>query len=230
VTSRRGVRDTVYLSCNNPTSITASSQPDDGTGVAQVANSGTIYFDGLMRTIPPYQYLKNGVTIMIDFIRWQEENRDISCYLTSTWCLMIPALVGRKYIVQAWDHEGAVLYSVPRGWDRATMVMPKKFQVPQDATNLPPPGCHYAPSQPSSAPFPQQFIRHQDSINREWRHFKVVNPELTKYETPVGLTHIGKPWRVKANWFLCLKTFTGVPDINIYLRMFARSGSSMDPI
>ena len=142
---------------------------------------------------------------------------------------MIPALVGRKYIVQAWDHEGAVLYSDPRGWDRATMVMHKKFQVPQDATNLPPPGCHYAPSQPSSAPFPQQFIRHQDSLNREWRHFKVGNPELTKHETPVGLTHVGKPGRAQANWFLRLKTFTGVPDMNIYFRMFARSGSSMDP-
>ena len=127
MSSRRGVRDTVYLSCNDPISITASSRPDDGTGVAQVANSGTIYLDGLMRTIPPYQYLKKGVTIMIDFIRWQEENLHISCYLTSTWCLMIPALVGRKYIVQAWDHEGAVLYSDPRGWDRATMVMPNKF-------------------------------------------------------------------------------------------------------
>ena len=183
-----------------------------------------------MLSIPAYKYLTGkGVTIIIDFISWQEHHPHHSCYITPTWCLLIPAFVERQYIVQAWDHEGTVLYHAPRGWDRATAVMPKKFQVPHDAIALPPPGCHYAPREPSSAPFPPRFIRHQDSLNKDWRDFKVQNPEVTKHETPVGLLHVGKPGRVKTNWFLSAQTLTGVADMKIYLSMFARSGSNVDP-
>ena len=89
-----------------------------------------------------------------------------------------------------------------------------------------PPGCHYAPNEPSPAPFPFPFVRHQDYLNKELRVFRVENPEITKHETPVGLTHIGKPGRVKANWFLSAETFNGAPDNDIYFKMFARHGSN----
>ena len=79
-----------------------------------------------MLSISAYKYIAKGVTIMIDFISWQENHPHLSCYVTPTWCLLIPALVELQYIVQAWDHEGTVLYHAPRGWDRATAVMPKK--------------------------------------------------------------------------------------------------------
>ena len=139
-----------------------------------------------MRAIPAYKYIQIGVTIQIDFISWQLDHPGLSCYVTPTWCLLIPVLIEKKYIVQAWDEEGMVLYHEPRGWDRATAIMPKKFQVPHDAISLPPPECHYAPSEPSPAPFPSRFIRHQDSLNKEWRVFKIENPDITKHETPVG--------------------------------------------
>ena len=99
----------IYCSCNDPTSVTASSRPDNGSGVTHATNSGTVYLQGLMRSIPAYKYLDKGITIMIDFISWQEDHPHLSCYVTPTWCLLIPALVGIKYIVQAWDHEGTVL-------------------------------------------------------------------------------------------------------------------------
>ena len=62
-----------------------------------------------MRPIPAYKYLEKGVTIQFDFISWQEDHPNLSCYLTPTWCLMVPVLVETKYIVQAWNHEGSVL-------------------------------------------------------------------------------------------------------------------------
>ena len=132
--------------------------------------------------------------------------------------------------MQACDHAGIVLFHEPRGWDRSISLMPRKFQVPPtDAASLLSPGCHYAPNEPSPAPFPFPFVRHQDSLNKEWRVFIFENHEITKHEIPVGLTHIGKLGRVKANWFLIAETLNGAPDKNIYFRMFARSGSNMDP-
>ena len=155
----------VYCSCNDPTSV--SSRPNDGSGATSVANSATIHLEGLMRPIPAYKYLEKCVTIQFNFISWQEDHPNQSCYVTPTWCLLIPGLVEKKYIVQAWDHEGSVLFQNPKGWDRSISLMPRKFQVPPaDATSLPPPGCHYAPNEPSPAPFPSPFIRHQDSLNK----------------------------------------------------------------
>ena len=72
--------------------------------------------------------------------------------------------------------------------------MPQTFQVPPaGATELLPPGCHYAPTGPSQATVPFPFVCHQDTLNKEWRVFRVENPRITKHETPVGLTHIGTP-------------------------------------
>ena len=89
---------------------------------------------------------------------------------------MIPVLVENKYIVQAWNHEGSVLYQNPKGWDRSISLMPQQIQVPPaDATELLPPGCHYAPTGPSPAPFPFPFVRHQDYLNKEWRVFRIEN-------------------------------------------------------
>ena len=170
----------VYCSRNDPTSV--SSRPNDGRGATSVANSATIHLEGLMRPIPAYKYLEKCVTIQFDFISWQEDHPNQSCYVTPTWCLLIIGLVEKKYIVQAWNHEGIVLFNEPRGWDRSIASMPRKFQVPPtDAASLPPPGCHYVPNEPSPAPFPSPFIRHQDSLNKEWRVFKVEHPEITKH-------------------------------------------------
>ena len=54
-----------------------------------------------MLSIPAYKYLAKGVTIMIDFISWQENHPHLSCYVTPTWRPLIPALVELQYIVQA---------------------------------------------------------------------------------------------------------------------------------
>ena len=84
----------VYCSCNDPTSV--SSRPNDGSGATSVSASATIYLEGLMRPIPAYKYFEKGVTIQFDFISWQEDHPNLSCYLTHTWCLMIPVLVDKK--------------------------------------------------------------------------------------------------------------------------------------
>ena len=89
----RGTRDMVYCSCNDPTSV--SSRPNDGSGATSVANSATIHLEGLMRPIPAYKYLERCVTIQFDFITWQEDHPNQSCYVTPTWCLLIPGLVGK---------------------------------------------------------------------------------------------------------------------------------------
>ena len=81
----------IYCSRNDPTAV--SSRPNDNSGVTSVANSGTIYLEGLMRAIPAYKYLQNGVTIQFDFISWQQDHPHLSCYVTPTWCLLIPALI-----------------------------------------------------------------------------------------------------------------------------------------
>ena len=86
----------IYCWCNDPTTV--SSRPTDNGGVTSVANSGTIYLEGLMRSIPAYKYLQTGVTIQFDFISWQLDHPGLSCYVTPTWCLLIPALIKNKYI------------------------------------------------------------------------------------------------------------------------------------
>ena len=62
-------------------------------------------------------------------------------------------------------------------------------EPPREFVTLPPLGCHRAPPGPSQATLPSPFIRHQDSLNKELHVFAVENAEITKHETPVGLTH-----------------------------------------
>ena len=93
---------------------------------------------------------------------------------------MMPSLVEKKYIIQVWNHEGIMLYHDPKRWDRSIAVMAQKYQEPpRDATTLPPPGCHRVPPGPSKVTFPFPFVRHQDSLNREWRVFAIENVEIT---------------------------------------------------
>ena len=71
---------------------------------------------------------------------------------------------------------------IPRDGNGSISVMPQKIQVPPaGATELLPPGCHYAPIGPSQASVPSPFVRHQDSLNKELRVFRFENLEITKH-------------------------------------------------
>ena len=143
-----------------------SSRPTDRGGATSVSASVTIYLENLMRPKPPYTYFDKGCTIQFDFISWQEQHRHLSCFLTPTWCLMIPSLVENKYIIQVLNHQGTILYNNPKRWDRSIAVMVQKYpEPPRELVTLPPPGCHRAPPGPSQPTFPFPFVRHQDSLN-----------------------------------------------------------------
>ena len=119
-----------------------------------------------MRTIPAYKYLVEGCTIQFDFIRWQEDHRHIACFITAANCLMIPALVEKRYIIQIWDHNGTVIYHDKNGWDRSIEVMRLKYpEPPLDATSLPAPGFAADPSTYPQPAGPPPILRHDDSLN-----------------------------------------------------------------
>ena len=102
-------------------------------------------------------------------------------------------------------------------------------EPPLDARSLPPPGFNAPPTGPLQPVGPASVIRHQDSLNGEWREFGIVDPEVTKSQIPFGLKHVAKPGRVKANWSLEAQTFNGTGRLKeTYFRMFARQGSNLD--
>ena len=106
---------------------------------------------------------------------------------------------------------------------------PKYPKPPPDVRSLPPPGFTVPPTQSLQPVGPVPVIRHQDSLNGEWREFGIVDPEVTKCQIHLGLKHVAKPGRVKANWSLDARTLNGTGRLKeTYFRMFARQGSNLD--
>ena len=174
-----------------------------------------------MRPIPAYKYLTEGCTIQFDFVKWQEEHRHIDCYLTVANCLMVPALAETRYIIQIWDHTGTIYYHNRTGWDRSSEVMRMKYpEPPRDATALPAPGFAADPSTYPQPTGPPPVIRHDDSLNGDWKDFGPDLSNATKTQIPCGLHHIAKPGRTKTNWALDGQTLEGTgSDKPIYLKI-----------
>ena len=95
-------------------------------------------------------------------------------------------------------------------------------EPPRDATALPAPGFAADPSTYPQPTGPPPIIRHDDSLNGDWKDFCPDPSNATKMQIPDGLHHIVKPGRTKTNWALDVQTLdsTGA-DKQLYLKMFA---------
>ena len=82
------------------------------TGALQVAHASTRCIHVVMCFITTGRYLDEGHMIQIDFVSWQRDHPNITCYLSLCNYIMVPAIVEVRYILQISGISRRILYVI----------------------------------------------------------------------------------------------------------------------